>query len=315
MPAADDKKKTGNDMNEAVKKGEKWRLVLQRQDSEQTYLAEAGPDEAISAGRSYDVKLPLPEYRSISRNQCVFSVKGSKLFAEDKGSSNGTFYVKDGKWTRLEKDRPAALNSEGYIRMADQTFRYTVTIISEGSAPFTPPAETEPELRRAIQKTYPGLTMYVRDANLQPDMVEKYRTGMIIREKAFTDASYRVMGMVTTHRYAILSNHMTNLEKFEHGTNWGLCTAGRYSRFKVLGKHEYRGKTLIILLHLPDDESWKLFKDTVIDVDGDLVYDCVRRFEDKFWLKPVPQLTSDTWLSRCCFPVGMSDTGELFPIE
>lgn len=111
-----------------------------------------------------------------------------------------------------------------------------------------------------VNKTYPGLGIYVRDINLSKELAEKYTPGLIIREKAFTDASNRVIGMVITHRYLILSNHMADFSQFEHGTNWGLHVANSGSRFKVLGTHIYKGKTAIVLLHLLDDDSWKIYK-------------------------------------------------------
>lgn len=76
--------------------------------------------------------------------------------------------------------------------------------------------------------------------------------------KRFVDASHRVMGMITTHRYSILSNHMRDLRPFEHGTNWGLSVAPRDAHFKVLDVYTYGNKTQILLLHLPEDENWKL---------------------------------------------------------
>ena len=87
-----------------------------------------------------------------------------------------------------------------------------------------------------------GLTNYVRDANLDPAVATLYKPGMVIRDKAFVDATRRIGGMVTTHRFAILSNHMANLSKFEHGTNWGLCVAAPESRFKIIDVYEYDGK-------------------------------------------------------------------------
>ena len=118
---------------------------------------------------------------------------------------------------------------------------------------------TAEQLQAVMDKTYPGMAMYARDVNLPEKLAENYMPGLIIREKAFTDASSRFMGMATTHRYVILSNHMADLSAFEHGTNWGLHTAGKDSHFKILGQHTHRGKTGIFLLHLPDDESWKLW--------------------------------------------------------
>lgn len=168
------------------------------------------------------------------------------------------------------------------------------------------------QLQTVINQTYPGIAMLVRDVNLPDSIVNKYIPGMIICEKAFTDASCRVMGMVTTHRYIILSNHMVSLAQFEHGTNWGLCVAKRDSHFKVLGKHTYRGKCAIILLHLPDDDTWEIFKNVNITMDQQLLEMAIQRFEMKCELPPAPELATPQWLDRCKFPIGMSDNGKLW---
>ena len=78
------------------------------------------------------------------------------------------------------------------------------------------------DFERIENQVYTGIAIYVRDVNLTNELADKYVSGLIIREKAFTDASNRVMGMTTSHRYMILSNHMTNFSLFEQGTNWGI---------------------------------------------------------------------------------------------
>ena len=168
---------------------------------------------------------------------------------------------------------------------------------------------------QVFNRTYPGLTMFVRDVNLAPELAAKYTEGLIIREKGFTDASCRVMGMVTTHRYAILSNHMAGLREYEHDTNWGLCVAQRDSHFKVLGQETYNGKTVILLLHLPDDEAWKLFQNIVVNTDKDLVAMCIERFKKKCDEPPIPELATEAWMERCVCPLGMDDKGNLFELE
>ncbi|MBR2894893.1 MAG: hypothetical protein IKC03_04445 [Oscillospiraceae bacterium] len=169
--------------------------------------------------------------------------------------------------------------------------------------------------QEVANKTYPGLAIYVRDVNLSDEFADKYVPGLIIREKAFVDASDRVMGMITTHRYLILSNHMAHLAEFEQGTNWGLCVANRDSHFKVLGKHTYRGKTAIVLLHLPDDESWKIYKNCRFSTDDSAYETAIKRFEAKCEMPPVAELTTPEWLERCEFPVGMDSRGNLWEIE
>lgn len=171
-------------------------------------------------------------------------------------------------------------------------------------------------LQEALNRTYPGLSMLARDVNLTYEQASKYEVGMIIREPAHVDASRRVMGMVTTHRYAILSNHMEEptTKELEIGPNWGLRVAKPGSYFKVLGKHTYQGKTVIFLLHLPQDD-WKLFINTVIDSDAELIRKCITRFESKCLKPPVPDLAMPNWQERCSFPIGMDNLGNLFPLE
>jgi hypothetical protein len=173
----------------------------------------------------------------------------------------------------------------------------------------------EKYIETVVNRTYPGLTMYIRDANLPEIISEKYKKGIIIREKAFCDASSRVMGMVTTHRYAILSNHMANLSEFEHGTKWGLHVANRDSRFKVLENYEYRGKRIILLLHIPDDDSWKVFREIEIRIDNELVTSCIEKLKNKLEADPAPDLAKIDWIERCAFPIGMDDDGNLFDLE
>ncbi len=174
---------------------------------------------------------------------------------------------------------------------------------------------TAEQLQAVANKMYPGMALYARDVNLPEELAEKYTPSRILREKGFTDASDRFMGMVTTHRYVILSNHMADLSGFEHGTNWGLHTANKDSHFKVLGKVTVQGKTGIFLLHLPNDDSWKLWKTAEFSMDQELYEKAVQRFTIKCKEPPVPELTTPQWLGRCAFPVGMGGDGIFFPLE
>lgn len=174
----------------------------------------------------------------------------------------------------------------------------------------------DPTLLEEIANTvYPGIGIYYRDINLPVQFAEKYTADLIIREKGMTDASNRLGGMVTTHRYIILSNHMGNLSAFENGTNWGLRVAAKDSHFKVLGQHTYKNKTGIFLLHLPDDEKWKVYKTATFEIDKEVLQRAIQNFEQRIDTAPIPELANDNWLSRCAFPVGMNDNGELWELE
>lgn len=139
---------------------------------------------------------------------------------------------------------------------------------------------------------YPGITLFARDVNLSPELAEKYKAGMIIREKGFTDATIRFGGMVTSCRYVILSNHMKNLAMLENGTSWGLHVANKDAHFKVLGQVTYKGKTGIFLLHLPDDETWKAYQTMEFSLDKELYEKAVSRFQAKALDAPIPELAA-----------------------
>lgn len=105
---------------------------------------------------------------------------------------------------------------------------------------------------RVIETTFANASRYVRDANLDEKLAGKYEIGQIIHEKAFVDASNRIGGMTTTHRYLILSGYMADFSRFEEDTNWGLHVAKRGSNFKVVDIYTLGDKTQILLLQLPE---------------------------------------------------------------
>ena len=182
--------------------------------------------------------------------------------------------------------------------------------------PETPPKEQKnPFITHLMDSMYPGITLFARDVNLPSGLAEKYKAGMIIREKGFTDATIRFGGMVTSCRYVILSNHMKNMSILENGTNWGLHVANKDAHFKVLGQVDYKGKTGIFLLHLPDDETWKAYQTMEFSLDKELYEKAVSRFQAKALDAPIPELAVREWLDRCQLPVGMSDGGQFWPLE
>ncbi len=168
------------------------------------------------------------------------------------------------------------------------------------------------ELESALNDMLPGLTTYVRDVDLDPRVAALYTPGLILRDKAPVDASCRVGGMPTTHRFAILSNHMNDLSEYEHGTNWGLHVALPESRFKVIDVYECDGKTQVTLLHLLDDERWRLFEHANFNMPGLNVEDIRARFRTRCQQEPIPELTTGQWLERCADPVGLGPAGELY---
>lgn len=177
------------------------------------------------------------------------------------------------------------------------------------------PTMDQAAYEKLMNDIFPGLMMFVRDVNLPPVCAGLYQPGMIIKERGMTDATVRVMGMLTTHRFAILSNHMASLAAFENGTNWGLCVAMPGAHFKVMDVYQCRGKTQILLLHLPDDERWKVFQHAAFSIEEQLIASCRQRFEAKAFLAPAPEVAAQAWLDRCAAPLGMDEAGRLFELD
>lgn len=168
------------------------------------------------------------------------------------------------------------------------------------------------ELEKVIEFTYPGITLLIRDCNLG-ELGKKYQVGMVLKELEFTDASLRRGGMVTTHRLAILSNHYANMQSYEHDTHWGLCVMEAGSHFKVLDTFTQGDKTQIILLHLPE-KGWEVFDTVATNIDQQVVEIVREGFTHCLELPPIPELTTQSWLKRCHYPIGMSEKGDYFPL-
>lgn len=169
---------------------------------------------------------------------------------------------------------------------------------------------------KLLNRTLPGLQMFVRDANLPKEIAARYEEGMILRNPAFTDASWRNGGMVTSHRYAILSNHMTDMSALTGEEDpRGLTVAKPGSYFQVLKIYKsISGETMILLLHLPDDGSWPVFAQSTFSVYDDIIDDSIDRFENKLQELPVEELTDKDWLCRCADPIGFCGDGSLMEL-
>jgi len=172
--------------------------------------------------------------------------------------------------------------------------------------------ELKKKYEEAYNNIFPGLQMFVRDTFLDKATEEKYVTGKIIREPTYCDVSCRVGGLVTTHRYAILSNRFVDFKDFEHGSNWGLFVCKRDSYFKILDVYKLNDKTQITLLHL--DENWKLFENVKCNIDADIINMSQERFRNKIDTPPIPELATKRWLDRLSYPIGIDHKNEYFPL-
>ncbi|MBO7732335.1 MAG: SseB family protein [Methanobrevibacter sp.] len=160
---------------------------------------------------------------------------------------------------------------------------------------------------------YENTGLFVHDINLPDEWTEKYEIGTLIKERGFVDMTNKIGQMTTSHRYAIISNHVANFSQFEDGTNWNLHTAAPNSKFKVLDVYEFNGKTQILLLHLIEN-----LEDFFVDngsIDKGYVALARKIFEESFEKEIIEEVNTKEWLKRCSFPIGMDDEGNLWNID
>ena len=161
--------------------------------------------------------------------------------------------------------------------------------------------------------TYENSGLFVRDINLPKEFEEKYEIGALIKEKAFVDMTPKIGQMTTSHRYAIISNHVANLSQMIQDSKWDLHTANLDSKFKVLDIFTYNEKTQILLLHLIDNlEDFFVDNDTI---DEECVFWARNIFVESFESEMIEDVNSDEWLERCSFPIGMDNEGNLWNLD
>jgi hypothetical protein len=174
--------------------------------------------------------------------------------------------------------------------------------------------ESQEALKSVLRQSYENLAFLARDVNLPENVAARYTEGLFIREPGFMEASTRLGAPATTHRFGILSNHMKDIGSLDP-LNRGLAVAQSGSRFKVLAKHSCKGKTLILLLHLPDENWQRLRQIRVNHFEEGLVKSHIAEFEKHCEMAVIPELDTEEWLERCEHPVGLDDKGCFFPPE
>ncbi|MDR1577626.1 MAG: hypothetical protein LBT86_05290 [Deltaproteobacteria bacterium] len=167
------------------------------------------------------------------------------------------------------------------------------------------------QVEEIVDSSYDDLGVYVRDTELAMELSAKYQPGLILREKGLTYASYRVGGPTANHRFAIFSNHMF---QYPDPENYGLVVASENSKFKVIGRHDNDKVHWIILLHLLDDDYWRVFLDLDVPFDSELVKNCVDWLKIKSQNPVIPELSRTEWLTLCQKPLGLDERGQFYPL-
>ena len=170
------------------------------------------------------------------------------------------------------------------------------------------------ELDELLNQTFDNLSFFYRDHNLGEDFTAKYRRGLIIQERGFTDASYQRGGLAAKNRFLIASSQAKDLSQMPGANSaHGLVVIASGSFFKVLDVFEKSERRQITLLHIPA-ELVEFFNsgEELSSVEAQIVNAARADFEANFDAAPAPELQSTEWLNRTQSPLGISDEGDYF---
>lgn len=171
-------------------------------------------------------------------------------------------------------------------------------------------------LEQAANDTFTGLQTFVRDTDLTPEEESRYEVGRILRVRGNLVATPRVGGIETTHRFAVLSNHMYDISDVHEADPACRVHAARSgSRFKVLAVMREAGRTQVVLLHHPDDERWALWRDCSWSVEGEILETARDNFESKLSAPAIPELRSQAWRASCAEVPGFAGGGTPVPLD
>lgn len=179
---------------------------------------------------------------------------------------------------------------------------------------------TGQQIEEIVNWTLPGLTMYYRDADLSPDIIEKYESGKIFRSQTFVDVSNFAGRLTKSCRFIIATNKAAPLYQINPDTDkWKLHTINANSYFKVLDIYKKGDKTQLFLLHIPA-QGIDFFRNTVLQLAGNnleeqLIEKSRISLDQKMEMAPVDALEETDWVHRTAFPIGLDHNNEFFSLN
>jgi len=181
----------------------------------------------------------------------------------------------------------------------------------------TQEAELQPDAsRQEAQMSAVGdqLYAYVRDVDLPPGYVERYRSGLIFREPTLCDASEHVGGYAAHDRYLLLSANARHLDALFGGMSGspgsGLCMFLPSSLWKVLAVHHIKDHTQITLLEVPPEAIHAFDSRKLTEFEQELAKRAGSSFESTAKLEPLAACSTPEWLERLRHPLGIDDDGK-----
>ena len=184
-------------------------------------------------------------------------------------------------------------------------------------------------LEDCINWVLPGLQFFYRDTDAIDNASEIYKVGDTIRAGFFIDVTTKLLKPIHKTRYIIASAHVAPLYTIEDLVQknpalaeWNLCTLHYNSYFKVADVYEKDGVTQVLLLHIPENMARLMngsigieFVDQALGENGSLSGMARASLDEKIHMEVHPRSLDKVWCERMEAPVGLTDTGELFPLE
>ncbi len=159
-----------------------------------------------------------------------------------------------------------------------------------------------------------NLAAFMRDTQLTPGLLEKYKPGTIFRERGFTDTSDQFGGFAASHRFLILTggSSVRKLGALSANPEWNLCVFKPGCSFKVIGVDKNEEHTQITLFEFPIEDLPNHRSNELNEAEQNLAKRATQWFEEALRRKPLPELTDPKWLRRTELPLGIGEDGEFF---
>jgi hypothetical protein len=171
------------------------------------------------------------------------------------------------------------------------------------------------KIEHIFNKTFAGLALFYRDTDLSEAQLSGYKTDSIIRERGFTDMSYKGAGLATNSRYLIASAFGRDVSLlFPQLKEFGAVMLPSKAFFKVLDVFKIGEKTQIVLLNI-DEADVPFFASAKSNLEEDIVAQARENFKLKLDEAPLSELRQTDWLERTEFPLGMDQNGVLFGLK
>ncbi len=163
-----------------------------------------------------------------------------------------------------------------------------------------------------VQKAFAKCGAFYRDTILAPDVLSLYRVGILFRERAFCDSTYKFGGFAAPHRYLIISANARCVDAFSTYLEWGLCLSQAGSIFKVIGTNENAAHIQITLLEVPEELREEFTTQHLSDIEQRFACQAAKQFDTALQMPALPEHQTRLWLDRMQFPLGVDERGQLF---